>query len=110
MIIPHQAGEILSVTENGYGQRTALDAYRETARAGQGVIAIQVSDRNGEVVAATQVTDDAEILLVTNGGTLVRIPASEISVVGRNTQGVRLIQLQEDEKVVSVEAVDAEIG
>lgn len=106
LIIPKANMSILSVTENGYGQRTSVESYRECGRAGQGVIAIQVNDRNGQVVAATGVVDDAEALLVTDGGTLVRIPVNEISVIGRNTQGVRLIQLQADEKVVSVEAVD----
>ena len=106
LIIPKANATILSVTENGYGQRTDVNDYRECARGGQGVMAIQVSERNGKVVAATQVTDDSEILLVTNGGTMVRIPANEISIIGRNTQGVRLINVQDDEKVVSVEAVD----
>lgn len=106
LIIPKSDMSILTVTENGYGQRTSVEAYRECGRAGQGVIAIQVNERNGCVVAATGVVDDAEALLVTDGGTLVRIPVNEISVIGRNTQGVRLIQLQDDEKVIGVEAVD----
>lgn len=106
LIIPKQDGTILTATENGYGQRTQVNDYRECGRGGQGVIAIQTTDRNGKVVAATPVNDDSEILLVTNGGTLVRIPVSEISVLGRNTQGVRLIQLSGDEKLVSVESVD----
>lgn len=107
LIIPKAEGTILTVTENGYGQRTETAAYRECGRAGQGVIAIQTNERNGRVVAATPVEDDSEALLVTNGGTLVRIPVCEISVLGRNTQGVRLIHLSDDEKVVSVEAIAA---
>ncbi len=106
LIIPKPNATILSVTENGYGQRTDINDYRECGRGGQGVMAIQVTERNGKVVAAAQVTDQSEILLVTNGGTMVRIPANEISIIGRNTQGVRLINVQDDEKVVSVEAVD----
>lgn len=106
LIIPKKDGTILTVTENGYGQRTEVNDYRECGRGGQGVIAIQTTERNGKVVASVPVQPDSEILLVTNGGTLVRIPVSEISVIGRNTQGVRLINLSDDEKVVSVECVD----
>ena len=107
LIIPKKDSTILCVTENGYGQRTEVNDYRECGRGGQGVIAIQTTERNGKVVGAVPVESDSEILLVTNGGTLVRIPVSEISVIGRNTQGVRLINVQDDEKVVSVESVDA---
>lgn len=107
LIIPKSGGTILSVTENGYGQRTEVNDYRECGRGGQGVIAIQTTDRNGRVVGAIPVETDSEILLVTDGGTLVRIPVTEISVLGRNTQGVRLINVQENEKVVSVEGISA---
>ncbi|EKD77452.1 MAG: hypothetical protein ACD_42C00328G0002 [uncultured bacterium] len=107
LIIPKKDGTILTVTENGYGQRTEVNDYRECGRGGQGVIAIQTTDRNGRVVGSIPVQQDSEILLVTNGGTLVRIPVAEINVIGRNTQGVRLINVQEGEKVVSVEGVDA---
>ncbi len=110
LIIPKKDGTILSVTENGYGQRTEVNDYRECGRGGQGVIAIQTTDRNGKVVGSVPVQSDSEILLVTNGGTLVRIPVAEINVIGRNTQGVRLINVQEDEKVVSVESVDANLN
>ncbi|PIZ03923.1 MAG: DNA gyrase subunit A [Gammaproteobacteria bacterium CG_4_10_14_0_8_um_filter_38_16] len=106
LIIPKKDGTILTVTENGYGQRTEVNDYRECGRGGQGVIAIQTTDRNGKVVGSIPVQQDSEILLVTNGGTLVRIPVAEINVIGRNTQGVRLINVQEDEKVVSVEGID----
>jgi DNA gyrase subunit A len=110
LIIPKKDGTILTVTENGYGQRTEVNDYRECGRGGQGVIAIQTTDRNGKVVGSIPVQPDSEILLVTNGGTLVRIPVAEINVIGRNTQGVRLINVQEGEQVVSVEGVDATIG
>ncbi|HLB56468.1 MAG TPA: DNA gyrase subunit A [Coxiellaceae bacterium] len=110
LIIPKKDGTILTVTENGYGQRTEVNDYRECGRGGQGVIAIQTTDRNGKVVGSVPVQSDSEILLVTNGGTLVRIPVAEINVIGRNTQGVRLINVQENEKVVSVESVDATLG
>src|SRR3990167_9116088 len=110
LIIPKKDGTILTVTENGYGQRTEVNDYRECGRGGQGVIAIQTTERNGKVVGSIPVHQDSEILLVTNGGTLVRIPVSEINVIGRNTQCVRLINVQEGEQVVSVEGVDATIG
>lgn len=110
LIIPKKDGTILTVTENGYGQRTEVNDYRECGRGGQGVIAIQTTERNGKVVGAIPVHSDSEILLVTNGGTLVRIPVAEINVIGRNTQGVRLINVQEGEMVVSVEGIDAVVG
>lgn len=101
---------ILTATVHGYGQRTRLDDYRQTARGAQGVIAIQVSERNGAVVAATQVRDDDDVLLISDQGTLVRTRANEISIVGRNTQGVRLINLAEDESLVGIEALSAELA
>src|SRR3990167_2335609 len=110
LMIAKAEGTVLCVTENGFGQRTEVNDYRECGRGGQGVIAIQTTERNGKVVGAVPVQPDSEILLVTNAGTLVRIPVSEISVIGRNTQGVRLINVQEGEQVVSVEGVDATIG
>lgn len=110
LIIPKKDGTILTVTENGYGQRTEVNDYRECGRGGQGVIAIQTTERNGKVVGSIPVQSDSEILLVTNGGTLVRIPVAEINVIGRNTQGVRLINVSEGEIVVSVEGVDAMIA
>ena len=98
---------ILSATENGYGQRTAVEDYRPIGRGGQGVMAIQVSQRNGKVVSSTQVHADDEVLLITNQGTMIRTRVSEISVIGRNTQGVRLVNLSNDEKLVGIEAVGA---
>ncbi|MCH9643769.1 MAG: DNA gyrase subunit A [Gammaproteobacteria bacterium] len=105
LIIPKQNCTILTATENGYGQRTSLSAYRHIGRGGQGVQAIQVTARNGKVVGACQVSDDDEALLISNGGTLVRICVKEISVIGRNTQGVRLIRLSAGERLVGIEAV-----
>ena len=110
LIVAKQNGTILAATEKGYGQRTELNDYRATGRGGQGVMAIRVSERNGKVVAATQVFDDDEVLLISNYGTLVRTRVNEISVIGRNTQGVRLIQLSPEESLVGVEAISAELG
>jgi DNA gyrase subunit A len=100
--------KILTATENGYGQRTKTSAYRSQGRGGQGVRAIMLSERNGKLVGATQVNDDDEALMITSHGTMVRIRVNEVSVVGRNTQGVRLIQLGAEEKLVEIEAVIAE--
>ncbi len=95
-------GNVLVCTENGYGKQTKLDDFRKINRGGQGVIAIQCSDRNGAVVGACQVTEKDEIMLISDGGTLVRTKASGISTVGRNTQGVTLIRLSNKEKLVSL--------
>ena len=92
LIIVDERCTLLTATSNGYGQRTSLGDYRAIGRGGQGVRAIQVNERNGKVVAATQVYDDDEVLLISDQGTLVRIRVAEVSVIGRNTQGVRLIQ------------------
>lgn len=105
LIIPKNEGEILTVTENGYGKRTALLEYPSKSRATQGVISIKVSERNGRVVGAIQVDEDDEIMLITNNGTLVRTRVNEVSVIGRNTQGVRLIRTAEEESVVGLEKI-----
>lgn len=108
LIILKENQTILTATENGYGQRTPLDAYRPIGRGGQGVRAIQVTERNGKVIGATPVSDDAEVLMISTAGTLVRICVAEISVIGRNTQGVRLIKLSSGEQLVGIEAVVGE--
>ncbi|NNF16179.1 MAG: DNA gyrase subunit A [Gammaproteobacteria bacterium] len=96
---------ILTATENGYGKRTEIDEFSTQGRGGQGVIAIQTSTRNGEVVGALMVHDDDEIMLISANGTLVRTPVDGISVIGRNTQGVRLIRLDNDDALVGLAAV-----
>jgi DNA gyrase subunit A len=105
LIIVDERCTLLTATSNGYGQRTSLGDYRAIGRGGQGVRAIQVSERNGKVVAATQVYDDDEVLLISDQGTLVRIRVAEVSVIGRNTQGVRLINLSAGEHLVGIESV-----
>lgn len=109
LIIVQPNANILTATVRGYGQRTSLDDYRPIGRGGQGVIAICVNSRNGKVVAAAQVFEQDEVLLMSDKGTLVRTRVSEISILGRNTQGVRLIQLAEDENLVGLEAVSEEL-
>ncbi|MDC9615260.1 DNA topoisomerase (ATP-hydrolyzing) subunit A [Xenorhabdus khoisanae] len=105
LIIPRGEGEILTVTENGYGKRTAESEYPTKSRATQGVISIKVSERNGNVIGAIQVESTDQIMMITNAGTLVRTRVSEVSTVGRNTQGVTLIRTSEDEKVVGLQRV-----
>lgn len=108
LIIPRGDGDILTVTENGYGKRTAQSEYPTKNRATQGVISIKVSERNGKVVGAIQVEETDQIMMITNAGTLVRTRVSEVSIVGRNTQGVTLIRTTEDELVVGLQRVEDE--
>ncbi|MBY6016631.1 DNA topoisomerase (ATP-hydrolyzing) subunit A [Ferrimonas balearica] len=106
LIVPDEEGAILTVTENGFGKRTPQQEYPTKSRATKGVISIKVSERNGLVVGAVQVGENDEIMLITNRGTLVRTRVSEVSEVGRNTQGVRLIRTAEGEQVVGLERID----
>jgi len=106
LIIPDANKQVLTVSENGYGKRTESSDFPVYGRGGQGVIGMQASDRNGEVVGAVQVVETDEIMLISNKGTLVRTRVEEVSVQGRNTQGVRLIRLKEGEKLVGLERVD----
>ena len=106
LIIPNEDKEILSVSENGYGKRTRTEDFPVYGRGGQGVIGMQTSDRNGAVVGAVQVVQSDEIMLISDKGTLVRTRVDEVSVQGRNTQGVRLIRLKDGEKLVGLEQVD----
>ena len=101
-------GDVLTATERGYGKRTELDEFPKKGRGTQGVIGIQCSERNGSLVAAVQVTESHELMLISNQGTLVRTRVAEVSQLGRNTQGVTLIRLPADEALVSVVRLDAE--
>ncbi|MBT4838719.1 MAG: DNA gyrase subunit A [Methylococcales bacterium] len=100
-------GSVLTVTENGFGKRTAIEEYQAKGRGGQGVISIQTSERNGAVVGAVLVNDDDEVMMITNAGTLIRTRSSEISQVGRNTQGVKLINTGKNEKLVGIEKIES---
>ncbi len=103
------AGEhaaVLTATENGYGKRTATAMYSRQRRGGQGVISIQVKGRNGAVVGAELVAEEDEVMLITDGGTLIRTRVNEISLLGRNTAGVRLIDLHEEERLVGIGKVE----
>jgi DNA gyrase subunit A len=106
MLIPFAGGQVLAVSVNGYGKRTNVSEFPVKGRGGQGVIGIQASPRNGAIVGAVQVFDGDEIMLISDKGTLVRTRVDEISVQGRNTQGVRLIKLKEGETLVGVERVE----
>jgi len=101
------AGLVLTATENGFGKCTTMDQYPVHGRGGQGVISIQTSERNGQVVGAVLVESDDDIMMITDKGTLVRTRVSEVSVTSRNTQGVRLIRLTKKEKLVGIEYIEA---
>lgn len=105
LIVPQDGSAVLMACENGYGKRTLVEDFPVYGRGGQGVIGIQVSDRNGPVVGASQVDETDEIILITDQGTLVRTRVTEVSCQGRNTQGVTLIRLTNDEHLVGIERV-----
>lgn len=106
MVVPEEGGKVLTVSENGFGKRTEVTEYPAKGRGSQGVIAMQMSERNGSLVGATQVFEGDEIMLISNQGTLVRTRADEVSLSGRNTQGVRLIRVKEGEHIVGLERID----
>ena len=97
---------MLTVTENGFGKRTPVIDYRKTNRGGSGIINIKKSDRNGAVVGLKGVTDDFDIMLITKNGIIICSDVTKISVIGRNTQGVRLINLEKGDKVVDIAACE----
>ncbi|MDG4475505.1 DNA gyrase subunit A [Thiovibrio frasassiensis] len=101
--VVHEGSSVVVVTENGYGKRSEVDEYRLIKRGGKGVFAIKASERNGLVVGAMQVTDEDELMMITNGGKIIRISMRDLRVIGRNTQGVRLFKLDEGEKVMAVD-------
>lgn len=105
-VIENPDAQVLTVTEMGYGKRTLVSEYRVTGRGGKGVITIKTTGKNGRVVGAFQVTNDTQIMIITtHGGKVIRMIASEISIFGRGTQGVKLIDLEPDEKVAAVAKV-----
>jgi DNA gyrase subunit A len=102
MEVLRPGGTMLTVTEQGYGKRTELDEYRVQSRGGIGIINIQTSDRNGKVVGITHVTDDDELMLITQQGKILRMASKDIRTIGRATQGVRLIDIEGDDRAVSI--------
>lgn len=107
MVVVEGDGDILTASENGFGKRTTIDEYPKKGRGTQGVIALQTTERNGALVAGVQLDDTHELMLISDQGTLVRTRAAEVAVVGRNTQGVTLIRLPEDESLVGVVRIEA---
>ncbi|KRT55959.1 DNA gyrase subunit A [endosymbiont of Ridgeia piscesae] len=105
-LIVGDQGDILTVTENGFGKRTPVAQYPVHGRGGMGVISVQTSERNGPVVGAVQVQEDDEIMMITNGGTLVRTPVRDVSQMGRNTQGVTMIRLGKAERLIGIERIE----
>ncbi|MEM0954368.1 MAG: DNA gyrase subunit A [Pseudomonadota bacterium] len=106
MIIPADGGKVLTVSQHGYGKRTEVTEFPTKGRGTQGVIAMQCSDRNGELVGAVQVFEGDELMLISDQGTLVRTRGDEVSILGRNTQGVRVIRLKESEQLVGIERIE----
>ncbi|MBI2661705.1 DNA gyrase subunit A, partial [Candidatus Woesearchaeota archaeon] len=111
MVVASDEKTLFSITENGYGKRTPISEYRLTNRGGSGVINIQCSERNGNVVSICDITDSDDILLISKNGIIIRVSSTDISVIGRNTQGVRVMKLDEGDKVASaVRVVREEIA
>ncbi|MBI3027604.1 DNA gyrase subunit A [Candidatus Woesearchaeota archaeon] len=108
MVVASDEKTLLTVTENGYGKRTPISEYRLINRGGSGVINIQCSERNGKVVSICPITDNYDILFVSKNGIIIRVPATDISIIGRNTQGVRIMKLEPNDKVVSAAKVPRE--
>jgi DNA gyrase subunit A len=102
MEVVREGGTLLSVAQNGYGKRTELEEYRLQSRGGVGIINIQTTDRNGKVIGIAYVHDDDELLLISQQGMILRLKAGDIRTIGRATQGVRLIEMEEGDAVVSV--------
>jgi DNA gyrase subunit A len=108
LVVAQEGGDILTVTANGYGKRTPLSDYPLRGRGGMGVISIQTTPRNGPVVGAVQVSDDAEVMLITNAGTAIRTKVASIPRLGRNTQGVKLMGVGEGEQLAGLAVVAPE--
>ena len=108
LIIPDEEASIFTVSENGFGKRSNSVDFRKTRRGAKGVIAMQTSERNGLLIGAAQVTNDDEVMLITNKGMLVRTRVAEVNVIGRNTQGVTVIRLKDKEKLISIAPISEE--
>ena len=108
LIIPDEEASIFTVSENGFGKRSNSKDFRKTRRGAKGVIAMQTSDRNGLLIGAAQVTNDDEVMLISDKGMLVRTRVSEVNIIGRNTQGVTVIRLKDKEKLISIAPISEE--
>jgi DNA gyrase subunit A len=107
LVVVPESGQVLTACANGYGKRTPVTDFPTKNRGGKGIIAVKTSARNGELVKAVAVDDDKELLLISDGGTLIRTPAVGVSVTGRNAQGVMLMRISAEEQLVGVVCVDA---
>jgi DNA gyrase subunit A len=107
MVVVDGDGDILTVSEKGYGKRTNVDDYPRKGRGTMGVIALQTSERNGALVGALQLSEHHDLMLISDQGTMVRTRAAEIAQVGRNTQGVTLMRVASDERLIALEAIEA---
>ena len=110
MVVASDEKTLLSVTENGYGKRTQISEYRLINRGGSGVINMQCSDRNGKIVSICTITDNEDVLLISKNGIIIRVPATDISIIGRSTQGVLVMKLEQNDKVVSAVKVQKEMA
>lgn len=110
MVLPAEGGRVLTVSENGYGKQTTVDEYATKGRAGKGMIAMQTSERNGKLIGAVQVFDGDEIMLISDQGTLVRTRVDEVSISGRNTQGVRVIKTKPGEHIIGVQRIEENVS
>ena len=108
MVVTDGTGTLMTIFENGYGKRTKVEEYRSQTRGGKGIIDIRTTERNGKVVNLLGVSDDDEVMMITKDGQIVRTSVSGVSVIGRNTQGVRCISLRKGDKLVSVARIPKE--
>ena len=107
-IADRKNGTLLSITENGFGKRTELEEYRVQSRGGKGVITYKITPKTGDIVGIKIATEDEDVMMITDKGTVIRIPVKDISVLGRNTQGVTLMRTNDGGKVVSIETISDE--
>jgi DNA gyrase subunit A len=103
--LSREDANLLVVSENGYGKRSLIDDYRITKRGGKGVKTINITEKTGKLVAIKEVVDDDELMIINRSGITIRIKVSELRIMGRATQGVRLIKLNEDDRISSVEKI-----
>jgi DNA gyrase subunit A len=106
LMVPQEGGQVLTASEKGYGKKTAITEFPIRGRGGMGVIAMQCTERNGGLAGAVQVFDGDDIMLISDLGTMVRTRTSEISSLGRNTQGVRLIRVADDETLIGIARIE----
>jgi DNA gyrase subunit A len=108
MVVVKRGGTLLAISENGFGKRSPIDQYRITRRGSKGVITLKTSDRNGELISLLEVVDNDDLMIVTRKGMIIRLPVDKISTIGRNTQGVKLIELNDEDKVLDITRIAAQ--